>query len=138
MSVEQQQQARPITIDGLTREQILQLPDEHVAALMAVGPVVFNVGSAHVLGQIRLDVGCLTIELAQIEGGGEGVLMAMSAVAEAFARQRGIVAIEWIVHAVTCAQPNLKLRRVLEKRGFEIKDLPSIGAAYHYRQEVAA
>jgi hypothetical protein len=138
MSAERQRRARPITIDGLTREETLELPDEHIAALMAVGPVVFKVGSAHVLGQIRLDDGCLTIELAQIEGGGEGVLMTMSVVAEAFARQRGIGAVEWIVHAVTCAQPNLKLRRVLEKRGFEIKDLPGIGAAYHHRQEVAA
>src|SRR5262245_54261952 len=125
---EQRQRAHPIAIDGLTREEILELPDEHIAALMAVGPVVFKVGSAHVLGQIRLDAGCLTIELAQIEGGGEGVLMTMAVVAEAFARQRGIGAIEWVVHAVTCAQPNLKLRRVLERRGFETKELPGIGA----------
>ena len=39
--------------------------------------------------------------------------------------------IEWIVHAVTCAKPNPKLRAVLEHRGFAVADPPVIGAAYH-------
>ena len=64
------------------------------------------------------------------------MLLTLSVLAEAFARQRGIGAIEWIVHAVNCAAPNLKLRRVLERRGFVVKDLAGIGAAYYYRQEV--
>jgi len=97
---------------------------------------VFKVGTANVLGQVRLG-DSLTIELAQIDGGGEGVLLTFSLLAEALARQRGIGAIEWIVHAVSCAKPNLKLRRVLEKRDFVVKELPGIGAAYYYRQEIS-
>jgi|RhiMethySRZTD1v2_1073278.scaffolds.fasta_scaffold236327_1 hypothetical protein len=57
--------------------------------------------------------------------------------AEALARQRGIGAIEWIVHDVSCAKPNLKLRRVLERRGFIVKDLLDIGAVYYYRQLIS-
>lgn len=57
--------------------------------------------------------------------------------AEALARQRGIGAIEWIVHAVSCAKPNLKLRRVLERHGLIVKDLPDVGAAYYYRQQIS-
>jgi hypothetical protein len=39
--------------------------------------------------------------------------------------------VEWIVHAVSCAKPNLKLRRVLEHRGFIIETIDGIGEAYH-------
>ena len=29
-----------------------------------------------------------------------------------------IFTVEWLVHALTCAAPNLKLRELLERRGF--------------------
>jgi hypothetical protein len=41
-------------------------------------------------------------------------------------------AVEWIVHAVSCAKPNLKLRRVLHRRGFTIQQLAGVGEAYHF------
>ena len=108
----------------LRPQAFLQLPDEDLAALIAVGPMVFKVGTADVLGQMRLGNDRLIIELAHIEGGGEGVLFTLSRLAESFARQRGIGAIEWIVHAVNCAKPNVKLGRVLERRGFVVNDVP--------------
>jgi len=40
--------------------------------------------------------------------------------------------IEWIVHAVDCAKPNERLRRILEKRGFVIQHVPGKGRAYHF------
>jgi hypothetical protein len=73
----------------------------------------------------------LVIELAQIEGGGEGVLMSLASLAKRYARLRNLAEVEWIVHAVTCAKPNLKLRRVLEHRGFIIEEIEGIGEAYH-------
>jgi hypothetical protein len=79
--------SQPILIEGLRPEEILQLPDEDLAALIAVGPMVFKVGTADVLGQMRLGKDRLNIELAQIVGGGEGVLLTLSRLAEAFARQ---------------------------------------------------
>ena len=136
MSSKVSKRSQLISIEGLTPKEILELPDDHLAALIAVGPIVFKVGTAEVLGQVRLGSDSLAIELAQIDGGGEGVLLTLSLLAEAFARRRGIGAIEWIVHAIDCANPNLKLRRVLERRGFVVKDLPDIGAAYYKRQEV--
>jgi len=42
-----------------------------------------------------------------------------------------IVSIEGIVHAVSCAKPNLKLRRVLERRGFVVEKIDGVGEAYH-------
>lgn len=135
MPSDQSRRSSHIYIDGMSPQEIIDLSDEHLAALIAVGPIVFRAGSADVLGQVKLGTDTLIIELAQIDGGGEGVLLSLSLVAEAFARQRGIGAIEWIVHAVNCAAPNLKLRRVLEKRGFVVRNLSGIGAAYHLRQD---
>jgi len=64
---------------SLTTREILELPDEHLAALIAVGPMVFKVGTADVLGQVRLGSDSWRIELAQIDGGGEGVLLTLVA-----------------------------------------------------------
>jgi len=71
----------------------------------------------------------LVIELAQIEGGGEGVLVSMASLAKRYATLRALSGVEWIVHAVSCAKPNPKLRRVLEHRGFIIKEVAGIGEA---------
>jgi len=123
-------------IEGLTVDEMLALPDEHIAALVAVGPVVFSAGSAEILGQIRLRPGSLIVELAQIDGGGEGVLPVLWRLAERYARQRELDAVEWVVHAINCARPNLKLRRLLEKRGFEVRKVEGIGPAYYFRHEI--
>ena len=94
-------------------------------------PIVFRVGSASLLGSFKLNGEQLTIELAQIEGGGEGVLPALASLAKRYAVLHGLLRVEWIVHAVTCAKPNLKLRRVLDGRGFTIKNIAGVGEAYY-------
>ncbi len=132
----QQDTARRILIEGLTADEILTLTDEHVAALISAGPVVFRVGSAEILGQFRLRPGSLMIELAQIDGGGEGVLPVLWRLAERYARQRELDAVEWVVHAINCAHPNLKLHRLLEKRGFEVRDVEGIGRAFYFRHQI--
>jgi hypothetical protein len=136
MMAQQPDGVRRILIEGLEADEILALPDEHIAALVAVGPVVFRAGSAEILGQIRLHPGSLMIELAQIDGGGEGVLPVLWRLAERFAWQRRLDAVEWVVHAINCAHPNLKLRRFLEKRGFEVRDVDGIGPAYYFRHPI--
>ena len=47
-------------------------------------------------------------------------------------RPQRLSVIEWIVHAVTCAKRNLKLRRDLQRRGFVIRQFEGAGEAYHY------
>ena len=61
------------------------------------------------------------------DGGGESVLVALGSLARRYAFGNRLSSIEWIVHAVTCAKPNLKLRRVLEQRRFAIEDIAGIG-----------
>ena len=43
----------------------------------------------------------------------------------------GLAASFAALHAVSCAKPNLKLRKVLERRGFVVEEIKGIGAAYH-------
>ena len=81
-------------------------------------PIVFTVGSAQVLATFRLVPGELIAELAHIDGGGDGVLVFLSNALRKFANQNGVRTVHWIVHALTCAVPNTRLRALLERRGF--------------------
>jgi len=71
-------------------------------------PPVFRVGSAAILGSFKIACDHFVVELAQIEGGGEGVLISLVSLAKRYATFRMLSGIEWIVHAVSCAKPNLK------------------------------
>jgi len=123
---------REILFEGLREEEILDLPQETVEQLIFLGePIVFRAGSATILGSFKIYSGRLVIELAQIEGGGEVVLMSLGSVARRYAKLHELSGVEWIVHAVTCAKPNLKLRRILERRGFKVQNVPGVGDAYH-------
>src|SRR5205823_2278672 len=127
----------PIRIEGYTPEEILALPVDQVEALALTGrPIVFRAGSAEVLGEFRIEGERLVVELAQIEGGGEGVLPALWLLAERYACLRGLRTVEWIVHALHCARPNPKLRPLLERRGFVVREIPGCGPAYHYLHQV--
>jgi hypothetical protein len=111
------------------------MQEDEMQALVFTGePVAFQVGSAHVLGQFSVTPDRLIVELAHIDGGGEGVLPTLWLMAERYAMLRGLPSVEWVVHAINCAKPNPKLRRVLMRRGFQVRDVPGIGEAYYYLQ----
>jgi len=113
----------PIRIEGYTIEELLALPDAEFQALALSGhPITFQVGTAQVLGQFSVAGHELTVELAHIDGGGDGVLPAIASLAERYARDHCLQTIQWLVYALTCARPNLDLRRILERRGFERYD----------------
>ena len=123
---------REVLFEGLSEQEILNLPQEELDNLVLLGePLVFRAGSAVLPGSFKVTHDRLVIELAQIEGGGEGVLISLASLARRYAQLRKLTGVEWIVHAVTCAKPNLKLRRVLEHRGFSIEEIEGIGEAYH-------
>lgn len=129
---------REVLFEGLREKEILSLPQEHIENLILLGaPLVFRVGSAQLLGSFRIARSHLVIELAQIEGGGEGVLISVASLAKRYATLRKLSGIEWIVHAVSCAKPNLKLRRVLERRGFEVRHVEGFGEAYYLFETLA-
>jgi len=127
----------PIKIEGLSPEQILNLSDEEFAGLVFIGkPIVFHTGSAEILGEFKVEKTKLIIELAQIEGGGEGVLPTIVSLSRKYARRKNLKEIEWIVHALNCAEPNLKLRYVMERKGFTIKEIEGIGKAYYFLDKI--
>ena len=124
-------------IEGLDPEELLALPAEEVDALILTGePVSFQAGSAEVLGLFEIRDGRLVLELAHIDGGGEGVLPTLASLARRFAARRSLTEIEWIVYATNCANPKPKLHRVLERRGFEVRTLEGKGDCYYRRQSV--
>lgn len=126
-----------ILIEGYTLEELLNFPDEVLSAYVFIGePIVFKAGSAEILGNFQKVNNYVVIELAQIDGGGEGVLPALWILANRQAAKRGLSHVEWIVHAVDCARPNLKLRHLLERRGFVIEEVEGIGAVYHLVHEI--
>src|SRR5262245_59807778 len=111
---------------------MLAMLEEHEALVFSGQPVVFRVGTARILGRVALPSGGpLVVELAQIDGGGEGVLPTLAVLAQRYASKRGLSAVEWLVYATNCAKPNLKLRRVLLRRGFTVRDIPGQGECYY-------
>ena len=99
-------------------------------------PIVFRAGSAEILGEFKINDESLIVELAQIDGGGEGILPTLTSLAQRYAKKRGLQKVEWIVHALNCAEPNLKLRRVMERRRFQIVDIEGGGQAFYLVDEI--
>lgn len=129
--------AKEILIEGFTPDEILALPPQHVDALVLTGePIVFKTGSAQILGEFRVCERRLVVELAHIDGGGEGVLPVLWLLAKRYGEQRGLDEMEWIIHALNCAKPNPKLRPLLERRGFAVRHVPGVGEAYYLLQSL--
>jgi hypothetical protein len=126
-----------ITFDGLTADEILSLPDDLLNGRVVSGaPLVVRVGTADVLCRFWIDQASLVLELGHIDGGGEGVLPAIAVLAQRFATRRGLQSLDWRVHAITCKEPNLKLRRLLMRRGFAVSDVPGTGVCYQLIQAI--
>ncbi len=120
-----------VDIEGLSPEEILAFTESDLQDLVLCdSPLVFRAGSADVLGQFHIANSVLVVELAQIDGGGEGVLPTLWLLSEHYAKARGLAQVEWIVHAVRCEKPNLKLRRILVRRGFSVEHVEGSGEVY--------
>ncbi len=130
-------QPYPILIEGYTPEEVLAFSDEEMRIwIFNDDSLVFKIGSAEILGKFKTQSNKLVIELAQIDGGGEGVLPTLWLLAQQYAIRNELDCVEWLIHAVYCAKPNLKLQRVLQRRGFVIRDVAEIGTVYHYVDQV--
>ena len=126
-----------ITLEGLTPDEILSLPDDHLETLVLCGePLVFSAGSAEILGRFWIEGTSLILELGHIEGGGEGVLPTIAVLAERYAHRRGLSLVDWRVHALNCVRPNPKLRPILERRGFAVVDVPGTRPCYQLLQKL--
>jgi hypothetical protein len=123
---------KEIKVEGYTKEEINNFSDEMIDAYLFTGEtIILKIGTAEILGIFQIMNNRIIIELAQIDGGGEGILPLISSLIEKFAVRRNIKEIEWIVHALNCAKPNKRLHKILELKGFIIEDVPNYCKAYH-------
>jgi len=130
---------RKVLIEGYSVEEILAFSNDELDNFVFCGePIVFRVGSAEVLGRFERSEDRMILELAHIDGGGEGALPAVGALASRYAARENLAFLEWRVHAVHCANPNPKLRHVLERRGFKIREVEGVGECFHLVQAVSA
>src|SRR5262245_29482589 len=130
---------RRVLIEGYSADEVLALSNDELSKFVFCDePLVFRIGSAEILGRFERTPDTLVLELAHIDGGGDGALRTLGALAARYARREGLSHIEWRVHAVNCAKPNLKLRNVLEKRGFKVKKVEGIGECYFLRVDASA
>lgn len=121
-----------ILLEGYTTDEILSLPAELMQAIILSDEAL----AANMLGRFCVSGDTLIMELAHVDGGGEGALPALASLANRYAQREGLQFLEWRVHAVHCAKPNLKLRRVLERRGFVVRELPDVGECFWLRSAV--
>lgn len=123
---------RELLIDGIKPNELVNLDDLEAYAL-AGRPIVFSVGEAEILAEFSKSRNVLSIEIAIVEQGGEGVLPVLIDTIERAALMREFAAIEWSVLARNCSVPNPKLMRVLEKIGFEVRQIDS-GAEFYWQR----
>ena len=128
---------KQIRIEGLTPDEIEALPDDLMDGLVLCDePLAFRAGTAEILGQFSIRGDVLVVELAHIDGGGEGVLPTLWAVALRYGRKRRLAKIDWRVYATNCARPNPKLRPLLERKGFVVEEVPGTGECYRLISEL--
>lgn len=124
-------------IEGFAADEWLSWPIDKLRELVVIGrPIVFRAGSSTVLAAAQIEERRLIIELAHIDGGGEGVLPTLWRFGQSYARAAQVAEIEWLVHATRCARPNPRLPKVLEKLGFVVEDLPVRGLVYRRIDEM--
>ena len=120
-----------VKIEGYSPEELLALPAGDLDAFVFMGrPVVVKLGSPELLAECRRRGSTLVVDLAHIDGGGEGALATLTAFLNRFAQNRGFAKIEWIVRATDCARPNERLQRILIRRGFNVRSVGA-GDCYH-------
>ena len=118
-------------VEGIAIDELLRMSGAELDALVLNDrEIVFNFGNSEVLGRFGIAGETLRVEVAHIDGGGEGVLRTFAVACRKVASQRHVKRIDWIVHAATCAAPNQRLQQVLEARGFAVEDVPNVGPAY--------
>lgn len=123
---------KKILIEGITSEEILELvldPDFE-NEVISNEPIIFHIGSAEVLAQFGQQDQKLIVDLVHIIGGGEGVLLVIRNLVRSYCKAKGIRTIDWQIHATDCVKPNLKLKKILELKNYQILEVKNRGEVY--------
>jgi hypothetical protein len=126
-------------IEGFRPDELPEaLSPELQREILGGRPLVARAGTSEVLMSLELRDDVLRAELAHVDGGGEGVLPALLSIIIRLGRIHGAREVEWLVFATNCARPNPRLRPVLERRGFVVKEIPGRGPCYYRRDALSA
>ncbi len=124
-------------IEGIPLESLRTLSRDEQNALLNFGtPVTFTMGTAIVLAEFNRSGNELIVNLAHIDGGGEGVLLSLWKAVETYATDRAYYGVQWNVHALTCAKPNPRLQRFLRRQGFGELDHQLYGRIFACRRNL--
>ncbi len=122
-------------VEGIPLKALKALAKDELDTLLAFGrPISFHIGSANILAEFNRHEVELSVNLAHIDGGGEGVLVVLWKAVETYARDRNYEAIQWNVHALTCARPNLRLQQFLRTRSFTETEHETFGRIFALKQ----
>jgi hypothetical protein len=88
-------------VEGVSVDALKAMVPSDLDELLAFGkPITFQMGTATILAEFnRLDEG-LSVNLAHIDGGGEGVLVILRRLIIIYAKERNYLGIVWNVHAL--------------------------------------
>ncbi|MFT3997939.1 MAG: hypothetical protein QM667_11080 [Asticcacaulis sp.] len=122
-------------IEGVPLKALKALSKAEQDALLAFGrPLTFRIGSANILAEFNRSDCELIVNLAHIDGGGEGVLVLLWKALQNYAADRGYLSVQWHVHALTCTHPNPRLQQFLRHQGFVEMDHQIYGQVFAFRQ----
>ena len=123
---------RTIEVEGFTPEELLALPADAISSFVFTDePVTFRVGTCRDPWSLSYHRQPPCCGVSARRRRRRRVLVTIAALCTRYAHKRELAEIEWIVHAVHCARPNLALRRVPDNRGFQVRHISGIGPAYH-------
>ena len=126
-----------LLIEGFRPEELPEaLGPDLQREILAGRPLVARAGTSEVLMSLELHGDVLRAELAHIDGGGEGVLPALFSIIVRLAKLHRAREVEWLVFATNCSRPNPRLRPVLERRGFVVKEVSGRGRCYYRKDAV--
>jgi len=120
-----------IQIEGVPLEALRALPLHDQDELLSFSkPISFTMGSATILAEFNRNGDELVVNLAHIDGGGEGVLLILWKAMKIYASERDYRSIRWNVHALTCPKPNPRLQRFLRTHDFAEVNDPTYGPIF--------
>ena len=118
-------------------EDLQKMPEQDLVALLSNGrPIDIRFGNGRLRGRFGVVDGALRVEVMELEGGGDGMLMTFSNGCRNMARQRAIRKIDWLVHAAASEGANQRLQQVLTTRGFTLQDVQGVGQAYRRTENI--
>jgi hypothetical protein len=125
-----------VLLEGFSVEELLKLPDPDFAKLNFHNqPLAFKAGNNTIIAQFILTPDALALEVNHLDRGSEGSLSVIASLAARYALREKRAFIDWRLPLLNCVNVNPKLRLVLERREFKIRNTsnPATGAFFFKR-----